>query len=457
MKQVIDYIEENKNRYLNELIELLKIKSISADSAYRGEIKRGAEWVADRLKKIGFDHVEVKETKGCPAVYGDYLHAGSDKPTILFYGHYDVQPPDPLEKWTNPPFEPVVKDGAIYARGTADDKGQLYTHLCAFEALIKQTGTLPVNVKVFIEGEEEAGTGATDLFVEQNPDLLACDAITISDTSWNRPDLPTIVTSLRGLCYLEVKVKGPSRDLHSGVYGGKIQNPLNAMAKIIAKLQDENGVIQIPGYYDDVVKLTEQEREDFTRVNDDEYLKKEIGVKELWGEKGFSTEERNWARPSLDVHGVWGGYMGEGSKTVIASEGHFKISSRIVANQNPEKCCKMIKDYIEDICPQGVDVEVKVLHYGEPVMIPVDSPYLVAAQNAFESAFAKRPLLVREGASIPITAVFQKVLKAPSIMVGFGLNEDNIHSPDENFRLEHFYKGIKTCAYLYDEFSRVKA
>lgn len=452
-----NYVENNRERFLEEWKELLRIPSISADPKYMPEIEKAAAWCANKLKSIGMENVAICPTKGCPVVYADWLHAGADKPTVMIYGHYDVQPADPINLWQTPAFEPEIRNGKMYARGANDDKGQLMTQLLALEAHMKTNGKLPLNIKVFIEGEEEAGTGATDIWVKENAKKLACDAVTISDTAWHAENTPSICYALRGICYTEVTVKGPNRDLHSGVYGGKIQNPLNAIAKIIAQLQDENGVIQIPGYYDDVVPLTEAERAEFRALGDpDAELKKDLGVNALWGEKGYTTDERNWARPSLDVNGIWGGYANPGAKTVIASEGGFKLSSRIVANQSSEKCFQLIKRHIEKIAPPGVMVEVKLLHGGEPTMVPVNSPFLQAAVRAFEKGFGKKPVLVREGASIPITAVFQKALGVTSIFMGYGLTSDNIHSPNEKFELEHFFKGIVANTALYEEYANVK-
>jgi acetylornithine deacetylase/succinyl-diaminopimelate desuccinylase-like protein len=453
---ILDYVKANQDNFLKDLLVWLRIPSISALPENAGDVRKAGEWVADRLNKAGFENVGLKETTGHPAVYGEWLHAPG-KPTILVYGHYDVQPVDPIEKWSSAPFEPVIKDGWIYGRGTSDDKAQVATHLFALESILKIRGKLPCNVKVFIEGEEEGGTGGTAAFVEAHRDLLACDAVAISDTSWHSPELPTIVYALRGMAYFHVDVYGPNRDLHSGVYGGMIQNPLNAIARIISKLQDEDGKITIPGYYDDVIKLTDVEKAEFKKVEiPEEKLAEELGVTRLWGEKGYTALERNWGRPSFDVHGIWGGFSGEGAKTVIAAEGGFKVSSRLVAGQDPEKVGRQFQEYIHEICPPGVRVKVTYLHGATPVMVPVDSPFITAGQNAFEKTFGIRPALVREGASIPITATFLTALNAPSIMVGYGLNEDNIHSPNEKFKLEHFKKGIECGVRLYDEFSTVK-
>ncbi|OGQ21445.1 MAG: hypothetical protein A3C46_08655 [Deltaproteobacteria bacterium RIFCSPHIGHO2_02_FULL_44_16] len=457
MNDIMQYLESNKQRYLQTLIDFIKIPSVSADPKRKPEVYRAANFCADHLKRIGFEHVRVYDTAGQPCVYGDWLHAGPEKPTILCYGHTDVQPEDPLEKWDHPPFDAVVKEGRIYARGANDNKGQYLTQFFALEAMLAKRKILPVNVKVFLEGEEEVGGEATEAFVRKNPELLSCDAVALSDTAWHAEDLPSICYSLRGICYLEVKVKGPNRDLHSGVYGGKIQNPLNALANIIAKLQDDHGVIQIPGFYDDVAPLSDEERKAFKAIGDDDAaLKKDLGITALWGEQGYTSAERNWGRPSLDIHGIWGGYAGPGAKTVIASEGGFKVSSRLVANQDPHKIFRLYEEYLQKITPPGVEIEVKLIHGGSPMMVPFDSPYLHAGILAFEKGFGKKPILVREGASIPITAVFASVLKAPSILMGYGLHSDRIHSPNESFRLDHFYKGMLTNVYLYDELAKIK-
>lgn len=453
---VLTYVKSNQDRFLEELFDWLRIPSVSALPEHNGDVRRAGEWVVNKLKTIGFENVGLKETTGHPSVYGDWLHAPG-KPTIMVYGHYDVQPVDPIGEWHTNPFEPVIIDGKIFGRGTSDDKAQVAAHLFALESLLKVNGRLPCNVKVFIEGEEEGGTGGTEAFVESHRDLLACDAVAISDTAWYSPELPTIVYALRGMAYFQVDVYGPERDLHSGSYGGMVQNPLNAVAKIIAKLQDEDGKITVPGYYDDVVQLSEVEKADFRKVETpDQALAADLEVPALWGEKGFTSLERNWARPSFDVHGIWGGFSGEGAKTVIAAKGGFKVSSRLVANQKPEKVAAAFKAHVESLCPPGVRVNVTYLHGATPVMVPIDSPFMVAGQNAMEKIFGKRPVLVREGASIPITATFLTALNAPSIMVGYGLLEDNIHSANESFRLEHFQKGIECSALLYDEFAAVK-
>lgn len=457
MEEVLKYIRDNRERHLAQMIECLKMESISADPSKEPEIRKCGEWLVELLKSIGFENASLKETGGLPAVYADWLHAGEDKPTIMCYGHYDVQPVDPIDKWKTPPFEPEIRDGYIYARGSCDDKSQFLTHIFGLEALLKTQKRLPVNVKVFLESEEEGGTGSTHKFVEENADILSCDAVVLSDTAWFSHTLPTMIYSLRGIAYFEVKVIGPNRDLHSGQYGGKVQNTLNSMARIIAKLHDDDGRIAIPGIYDDVRPVEEDERKEFAKVSEpDAALMKELGVDALWGEKGFTSSERNWARPALDVNGIWGGYMAEGSKTVIAHEGGFKISMRLVPDQRIERVHKLLDEYIQKICPPGAVAKVELLHGGEPVMVATDNPFIGCAQDAMEQAFGKRPVLVREGASVPITAEFQKVLNATPIMMGFGLIDDDIHSPNERFKLDHFYKGIEACFHFYSGAALVK-
>lgn len=456
MDKALAYAAQHRDRFLADLIELLKIQSVSADPDRADEVRRAAQWTADFLARIGMEHAAVIETGGHPAVYADWLHAPG-KPTILIYGHHDVQPEDPVEKWTTPPFDPVVSDGYIRGRGTSDDKGQFMTHLCALEALLATHGTLPCNIKVFIEGEEEGGKGMTHDFVRGHADLLTCDAVAVSDTSWMSPTRPSIVYALRGICYLEVKVRGPNRDLHSGMYGGMVQNPLNALGKLIASFQDAEGRIQVEGLFDDVLALTPAERAEFASVQEPEdAVAADLGVPSLWGETGFTAVERNWGRPSFDVHGLWGGFTGAGSKTVIASEGGFKISFRLVPNQDPAKVAKLVDAHVQKHCPPGVVAETTYLHGGTPVMVPADSAFIQAAAQAFEGAFGVRPALVREGASIPITAVFQEALHAPAILVGYGLNSDDIHSPDEKFKVAHFFGGIDCNVRLYEAFAQVR-
>ena len=450
MDKQMEYAKTNKDRFLNELFECLKIESISAVPEKEQEVIACGNWFCDKLKSIGVENVELKETKGYPAVYGDLMKAGKDKPTLMVYGHYDVQPVDPIEKWDSPPFEPKIKDDYIYCRGVADDKGQVLPHIFALESILKTGGSLPFNLKVFIEGEEEAGTGGTEKFVEDNKDLLACDAVVLSDTAWMAHDKPTIIYALRGIVYYEVKFFGPSLDLHSGIYGGRVPNTLNVMARVMSRLHDEDWHIAISGIYDDVVPLSDDEKKSFAEVSiSDDALKKEVGVDALIGEKGFTSTERNWARPALDINGVWGGYMDDGAKTVISAEGGFKVSMRIVPNQDPAKITELLKKYIKSICPAGVRCEVELLHSGKPVMVKRDGEFIKLAQDSIEKAFGMRPILVREGASIPITETFKTSLKADSIMMGLGLSDDRIHSPNERFKVNHFFSGIDALIHFY--------
>ncbi len=454
MEKVVSYLKSNAKKFEQEMIDWLKIESISSDSTKNADTRMAAEWMVKKLQSVGIENAKLIETGGHPVVYGDWLHA-TGKPTVLVYGHYDVQPVDPIEKWSSPPFAPTIKGDDIYGRGTSDDKGQLLTHVFALEGLLRETGELPVNVKFFIEGEEEAGSEHSSPFVEQNAALLACDVVTISDTNWHSAKLPTIIYGLRGISYMEFTVKGPNRDLHSGMYGGKLHNPLNAMAKIIAKLQDDNGVVLVPHFYDDVVPLSAEEKKEFAAVGDgDAELKRDLGLNALWGEKGYTTLERNWGRPSMDVNGIWGGFAGEGAKTVIATHGGFKVSCRLVANQDSTKIKNLVEKYVKDICPPGVTVEAHYHHGGEPVLVPIDNFFIKSASTAFEKAFGTRPTFVREGASIPITATFVKALKSAVVLMGFGLPDDCIHSPNEKLNLKNFHGGIVANAYMYEEFSK---
>jgi acetylornithine deacetylase/succinyl-diaminopimelate desuccinylase-like protein len=451
MDKVLEYIAKQRQQHQGQLFECLRMETVSADPAKEPEIRRCGEWLVNKLRSIGFQRAALHETGGLPAVYAEWLHAGPDKPTILVYGHYDVQPADPIEMWKTPPFEPTIRDGYIYGRGTCDDKCQFLAQVFALESIMQAEGRLPVNVKIFLESEEEGGSGGTERFVEEHKELLSCDAVMVSDTSWISRDVPTMIYALRGIAYFEVNVTGPCKDLHSGQYGGKVQNPLNAMAHIMAALHDDEGRIAIPGIYDDVKPLEPEEREEFAKVSEpDAKLMKELGVSALWGEAGYTSNERNWGRPALDINGCWGGYMGEGGKTVIPGGGGFKVSVRLVPNQSVARVKKLLTDYIEKQCPPGVTVDVAFLHGGDPVMVDRGHPLIACAQDAIEKAFGKRPVLVREGASVPITATFASALKAPSIMMGFGLMDDDIHSPNERFRLDHFHKGIEACAFFYD-------
>ncbi len=451
------YIKANKDRFLNELIELLKIPSISADSAYTGDVKRAADMVAMRLKEAGIPKVEVVETPGHPVVFGEKIIDPS-LPTVMVYGHYDVQPPDPVELWDSPPFEPVIKktdihpDGAIFARGACDDKGQMYMHVKALE-LLNNNNELPCNVKLMIEGEEEVGSANLAWFIENQREKLDCDIILISDTGIIDNQTPSICVGLRGLSYVEVEVTGPNRDLHSGLYGGAAPNPLNLLSKMVASLQDDKGRITVKGFYDDVEVLSTEMREELGRAPfNEEDFKASIGINGVIGEADYSVPERMSIRPTLDVNGMWGGYTGEGAKTVIPSKAYAKISMRLVPFQDPDKITDLFVKHFESIAPEGVTVKVTPHHGGVPYVAPTDTPAYMAASDAMESAYGKKPVPVRSGGSIPIVALFEEKLGAKSILMGFGLNSDAIHSPNEHYGLFNYFIGIETIAKFYPNF-----
>ncbi|MCB0453586.1 MAG: dipeptidase [Aequorivita sp.] len=460
MKSAKPYIEKNKQRFLDELIELLKIPSISADSAYKKDVLKTAEAVKKQLAKAGCDSVEICETPGYPIVYGEKI-IDKKLPTILVYGHYDVQPPDPLDLWDSPPFEPVIKktklhpEGAIYARGSCDDKGQMYMHVKALEYMTA-TNQLPCNVKFMIEGEEEVGSSSLSWFVTKNKKKLANDVILISDTGMIAKDVPSITTGLRGLSYVEVEVTGPNRDLHSGLYGGAVANPINVLTKMIASLHDKNNHITIPGFYDDVQKLSKREREKMAEApfNLKDY-EKALDIDAVYGEKGYTTNERNSIRPTLDVNGIWGGYTGEGAKTVIASKAFAKISMRLVPNQDWKKITDLFKKHFESIAPKGVRVKVTPHHGGQAYVTPIDNIGYKAAEKAYEETFGKTPIPQRSGGSIPIVALFEKELKSKTILMGFGLDSDAIHSPNEHFGIWNYLKGIETIPQFYHYFTEM--
>jgi acetylornithine deacetylase/succinyl-diaminopimelate desuccinylase-like protein len=453
VENVINYIKENENNYIEELKEFLRIPSISTAQDNKEDIKRAANFVAEKLKVAGMNRVEVYKTEGHPIVYGEWLGAPG-KPTIVIYGHYDVQPVDPIELWDNPPFDPVIKDGKIYARGATDDKGQMFMHIKTVEAFFKTAGSLPLNVKFLIEGEEEIGSESLETFINNNTELLKCDTVLISDTALYGPGIPTLTYGLRGLCYMEVEVAGPNRDLHSGTFGGGIANPINVLAGMISKLQNRDGRITIPHFYDDVVKLSKKERDRFGTLKfSDRSFAKELGVSQLQGEKGFTTLERIWARPSLDCNGIIGGYTTAGAKTVLPSTAMAKISMRLVPNQNPNKIARNFIKYIKALAPKSVKVKIKNLHGANPILTPLDNPATVAASKAMEKAFGRKIVYMREGGSVPIVSVFEKKLKAPTVLMGLGLNTENLHSPNEHFNLRHFQLGIMSSAYFMQEYS----
>jgi acetylornithine deacetylase/succinyl-diaminopimelate desuccinylase-like protein len=449
-----EYINSHKQRFLDELFELLRIPSVSADPTYKNDVINTADAVASSLKKAGADKVEICATEGYPIVYAEKMIDAS-KPTILVYGHYDVQPADPLDLWHSKPFDPVVKNDKIYARGACDDKGQMFMHVKAFEAMI-QTNTLPCNVKFMIEGEEEVGSTNLGIFVNKNIEKLKADIILISDTGIIANDIPSITVGLRGLSYVEVEVTGPNRDLHSGLYGGAVANPINILCQMIAQLKNDKNYITIPGFYDDVEILSGEERAEMAKApfNLDAY-KKALDLSDIHGEEGYSTNERTSIRPTLDVNGIWGGYTGEGAKTVIASKAYAKISMRLVPHQNSDKITALFADYFSKIAPPSVKVKVTQHHGGEPVVTPSNSIAYKAASMAMEATFGKKPVPVRSGGSIPIVAMFKSVLGLDSVLLGFGLDSDAIHSPNESYGLFNFYKGIETIPHFYQNFSEL--
>lgn len=461
MKNIMDYIASQKDRYISELEELLRIPSVSADPAYDEDVKKTAAFVENSLKESGCDHTKIYPTAGHPIVYGEKIIDPS-LPTVLVYGHYDVQPADPIELWDSPPFEPVIKvtdahpEGAIYARGSCDDKGQMFMHVKAVEAMIKNDA-LPCNVKFMIEGEEEVGSSNLGIFCKEYKELLKSDVILISDTSIISNDCPSITVGLRGLSYVEVEVEGPNRDLHSGVYGGAVGNPVNILCKMIASLSDENNHIVIPGFYDNVEVISTEERTEMNRApfDMDDYTK-DLDIGKTHGEKGYTVLEQTSIRPTLDVNGIWGGYIGEGAKTVLPSKAFAKISMRLVPNQTSDRITELFKNHFESIAPPSVKVTVKPHHGGEPTVTPVDTDEYKAAARAMEHTFGKKPIPVRSGGSIPIVALFKEVLEVNSVLMGFGLNSDAIHSPNEHYGIFNYMKGIETIPYFYDEYSKSK-
>lgn len=454
MEKWKNYIESNQERFLDELVDLLKIPSISAKTENKPDMLACANLVEKKLKEAGADKVNIYNTNGHPIVYAEKI-VDATKPTVLVYGHYDVQPADPLNLWKNPPFEPVVKDGKIYARGSADDKGQFYMHIKALETMLK-TNSIPCNMKFIIEGEEEVGSPNLATFVETHQDLLACNVILISDTSMIALDTPSIDVGVRGLSYIEVEVTGPNRDLHSGVYGGAVANPATILAKMIASCHDKNNHITIPGFYDDVLEISQEERAEMAKApfNEEDY-KKELGISEVWGEKGYSTIERTGIRPTLEVNGMWSGYTGEGAKTVLPSKAYAKISTRLVPKQSSKKITAALIHYFENAAPAGVTVRATEHHGGEPYQTPIDSIEFLAAAKAMFATLGKEPVPVRGGGSIPICALFEKALHKKIIFLGFGLDNDNLHSPNEKFDLANFYKGIETIPYFCQYFTEL--
>jgi acetylornithine deacetylase/succinyl-diaminopimelate desuccinylase-like protein len=448
-----EYINNNKERFLDELFELLRIESVSADSKFKNEVNRAADWLVSSFKKISLDNVEKIKTKGHPIVYAEKILDDSF-PTILVYGHYDVQPADPYELWDSPPFEPTIKNKKIYARGACDDKGQMYMHLKAYEAL-QNTSKINFNIKFMIEGEEECGSDSLEEFVSKNKEKLSADVIVISDTSIINNDNPSITVGLRGLSYMEVELTGPNRDLHSGTYGGAVNNPINQLCEMIASLKDKNGIIQIPGFYDKVVNYGEEERDVINKVPFDiSEFKSHIDIGDTFGETGFSTVERIGTRPTLDVNGIWGGYTNEGAKTVLPSKAYAKISMRLVSNQSSSEISSLFTKHLNNICPKSCKIKVIEHHGGEPCIVNTDTKGYRSAYKAFQDVWKKNPVPTFDGGSIPIVALFKKELGLDSILMGFGLDEDAIHSPNESYGLFNFYKGIETITYFYQNYAK---
>jgi acetylornithine deacetylase/succinyl-diaminopimelate desuccinylase-like protein len=451
MSAVLKYLKQNEKKHLEQLKELLAIPSISTDKKHAGTVRRAATWVQRRLEAVGCTRAEIIDTPGHPIVYGEWLGA-PERPTVLVYGHYDVQPVDPEKEWNTPPFKPTVRKGRIYARGASDDKGQFITHVNALGAHLNNGGTCPVNVKFLIEGEEEIGSPNLESFLRKSRSRLACDAVVVSDTAMLAKGVPSLCYGLRGLAYLEITVTGSSRDLHSGSFGGAVVNPANALVQMLAALKDAKGRISVPGFYDRVKRLTVVERRAFSDLpHSDRKFKKSIGAPELQGEAGYSTLERIWARPSLDVNGIWSGFTQPGAKTVIPATAHAKLSMRLVPDQTPKEIFRKVSFYLKKLAPRSVKVRIEELHGGDPWVTPLDHPALQAAGRALERAFKKQPVFVREGGSIPVIATFDRVLKVPTVLIGFGLHDDNLHAPNEKLDVDNFYKGMETSALLMEE------
>lgn len=449
LQRVLSYLDAHEERFLRELFELLRIPSISALPERREDVRRAAEWLAAQLSRIGLEHVGVLPTGGHPVVYGDWLHQ-PDRPTVLVYGHYDVQPVDPLDEWERPPFEPTLQDGRIYARGAADDKGQLFLHVKALEAYLAALGRLPLNVRLLFEGEEEIGSANLDPFIAANRALLQADLAVISDTAMYARGQPAITYGLRGLAYLQVDVRGARHDLHSGSFGGAVRNPAQVLAELIASLKDPEGRVRVAGFYDDVLPLSAEERAEIARLPFDEQAYcASIGVKALWGEPGYSVLERVWARPTLDVNGIWGGFAGAGSKTIIPAQAGAKLSCRLVPNQDPDRIAELVERHLLAHAPPEVTVTVTRMHGGKPVLTPLDHPAVRAAARALEAAYGVRPVFMREGGSIPVVATLQELLGLPTVLLGFGLPDEGAHAPNERFELENFRGGLRTIAHYW--------
>jgi acetylornithine deacetylase/succinyl-diaminopimelate desuccinylase-like protein len=446
------YSREEAPRFREELFEMLRIPSLSGDPAHKQDIQRMAEWLADHMRSIGVENVQIMPTKGHPVVYGDWLGAGADKPTVLVYGHYDVVPAQMEDGWNTPPFEPIEKDGKIYARGATDDKGQLFIHVKALEAWLKTAGGAPVNVKFLLEGEEEVSSPNLLPFIEEHVELLRADVCVISDTSMRSIDEPAILHSLRGMTYLEIEVHGPSDDLHSGLWGGAAHNPALALVEILGKLYNPDNTIAVPGFYDDVVPLTPEERAMIAKTDlSEEQFKQSTGVPAIWGDAAYNIRERISARPTLDINGMWSGWTGPGPKTIIPAKAGAKVSSRLVGNQDPHKIFELIKAYIESIAPPTVQVEVRLITTGKAALFPFDSPEMQAASRAYATAWGAEPVFTRGGGSIPIVAEIAALMKIPVVLMGYGLDDDGLHSPNERFSVEMFQRGIETAIVYLEE------
>jgi acetylornithine deacetylase/succinyl-diaminopimelate desuccinylase-like protein len=455
MNNVIDYINTSRDRYLDELKEFLAIPSISALPQHAADVRRCGEWTADAMRRIGLQNVRLEETPGHPIVYADWLGA-EGKPTILFYGHYDVQPVDPLDLWESPPFEATIRDGEIYARGAVDDKGQVFMHFKAIEAHLKQNGRLPVNLKILLEGEEEVGSANLDDFIKAHQAELAADVVVISDSPMFDRGVPSICYGLRGLAYFQIDLRGTKSDLHSGSFGGAVVNPNMALAQILAQMKDKGGRIKIPGFYDDVKELRDEERAEWKRLpfNETRY-RKELGAPKLSGESGYSTLERVWARPTFEVNGMLGGFTGEGAKTVIPAVAMAKVSMRLVPDQDPDRIAELFESYVKKVAPKSVEVKVTRMHGGKPWMTEFDNPFVQAAGRAIEKGFGKAPVFNREGGSIPVVATFQEILGLPSVLFGVGLPDENAHAPNEKLDLQNFHGGVIASAFLYEEIAGI--
>jgi succinyl-diaminopimelate desuccinylase len=454
MPDLDQFLADNRDKFERDLCDLLRIESVSADSSRRGEVRRAAQWVADQFRGLGFP-VELVETAGHPIVYAE-TPAVAGAPTVLVYGHYDVQPPDPLSEWHSPPFEPTIRDGNLYARGATDDKGQMLTHIKSAEAWIRSQGQLPLQLKFLIEGEEEVGSAHLTDFIAANKKRLACDCVVISDTSQFAPGQPAITYGLRGIAYYELRLSGPKQDLHSGTFGGAVTNPANALCRMLAALVNERGQVQVPGFYDEVEALSPRERSEFAKLPFDEAaFMKQVGVGALSGEEGFSTLERRWARPTFDINGLWSGYQGEGAKTILPARAGAKFSFRLVPKQDPKKITAALKNRLGELCPGGISIELIDFHGAPGVVVPLDSPYIAAAERAIELGFGRKPVFMREGGSIPVVATFHDLLGVDTLLLGWGLDDDNTHSPNEKFSLADFHRGIKASAHLWRELGSV--